>query len=1258
MRNLSLSDAVLNPLQANSSEFPVFANKDYVKAQIKNAWAAVGVGDPDFDTEEIPEILEICEGTVTTQLSAGSEIGQVTWHKDNPNNPAIGSTPNNDNISASNGTLTIASADEAQNGDYFVKVTYNNVPGVGTCERSKKVAISVSHMVINQGEDEELCIGDDFTLTLSNADDLDLTTIEWETPPGLTIGTHYSINSTTRELTILNATENFFLSHEGTYTVTAECNIGGTSVPVSDEINITITDRPDGKLFYMKGETEMEVGGEPLAICTGEEITLAASGGTRYKWFEGTSNTPIEEHSNSITLIPTESTTYRVEIFNDCNNFVDLSVTVNILGGNNTIGLGGTQDICRHETFLAPDGYDSYTWTGDFGESNGQDIVIDEEPGTYDYTLTATIIEGEKVCTARETIRFAVFDFNENDVPDVDLLGSAECFPSNEPNSLTLTDKGDTKYAHWEWRLQGNPNPISEGEDSVEDMTSINEPGTYTLMVVRQEGGCELEVTHEVTYADLGVLGDMDITPNDPFGDYWKPSDLRQDNVITVAGTITVQSGASLVIQKGTIVEFIGENSGIVVERGGRLEAKNADFNLSDCSNSGDFWKGIEVFADPTAAHPTDYRLNGSNNHGVAILRNGRIENAETGISSGTSTDGVETVEGGAIVDVNGVTFENNLRGVYFGSARNSNEESKVKNCHFLHSAPFPNQSVDNPYQQVVLHALELPVLIEANTFEASANVNGIAARGTGIRVEDAAYMIGHATCTALGNDFVGVFQGIEVYSINTAHEAVSTVNNSFEEVDKGITFSSSAGDIVQFNTFELPIPELANDDSYAILTNGSMGLTIEENTINSGLPGANNIEGIVVRNSNIGGVDGVSLNNNSITGSLEVGTQFEGNNQNINLDCNSYSGFMMDWYIDWEAEIGESQNGAVQVGECDNFAPELALRNIWNDSNQTIFHLFNNSNQAVNLNVAQQYQPSLALLDGLIDPTAVGCVEVIVDNCDPNITPNCNFILGHNNVVVAHPIDPTQLTTPISPVEIIHGKSITDPLAGQPFLGLRKLQAAFWQMMAGSCDRACAIQLLTAQDEEWSKRLLVATYLNKKETTTANNLLATLPSHHAQALQYHNLMDLLLNYPLDANTESNLLSLAANAHDDYIQTLAESALSIYFGHQFIRSANPIDLNGHNKKAPTESSLLPVLQLQPNPATNQIDISIQNRAVFSSDLTISIYDTNGTHWRTISMAENQTQLYLDVTDLPMGMYFCRLYSEEGNFGMRKLMITK
>ncbi|MEZ4883227.1 MAG: T9SS type A sorting domain-containing protein [Chitinophagales bacterium] len=1051
-----------------------------------------------------------------------------------------------------------------------------------------------------------------------------------------------------------------FSDSEGSVKLPIESKYGGRIAYLrfiySNNIeNITTTSPPTGKIYIDNikvHSTAIEICSNPnnLSVdCIGEEqVTLDwniqsnADYDIRYKALSETSWTTIEDIDEPPFSLSGLSACENYEaqistVCRDCegnnieNTAFSNSISFQTAGSTCNISPANTTNLptitatylsgCSSYELDAGSGYDSYLW------SNGQtaQVITVNEIGTY----TVWVTNGDACRTSSEVT--TEVHIPENQTPTIvsdrnDCVLGSVLLTLNNPNVL---------YDRWLWSTSLEDFGIGNSVSPI----SIAERGTYSLTVVIN-GGCSTIDEYKVTTANLGIQANptpLQITGNE----LWDISE--DDNVITVDGMVYIQSEGVLTIQDGAIVQFMGENSGIVVERGGELRANNVEFDVSAC-NGDDIWKGLEVEGNSTEAHPINYLSSGSAAHGFVYLRNGKIQNALVGIDNATNS--------GGIVDVNNVTFENNLVGIDFGATNYDNEESKIENCHFLNSAPFAGTLGQNGnYEHIVLQEMTLSPLIQRNKFETNTTELSGLAKGTAIQVNASAYVIGHINCADLGNEFINTFQGVAVVGVGAVQETVGILNNQFEGVYKGITLNGSMADVVQRNTFELPAPELANDDTYAIYAIASTGFDIAENTINRNVSGASDVEGIVIVESNQGGVNGGAIIANNINGHLEVGTQFEGNNERIILDCNTYTGYAIDWYIDWEATIG------AQVGMCISSNKELALRNNWHGSNSTNFHIFNNSFNPVNLNLGGQFLPSI--VNGITTPTLASC-QFPVDNCEAIQSQTCDFILGHNGIIVARPINPIHLPVPISFPELHNGKSITDPLNGSPFPAIERLQQAFWQMMDEDCGQDCSIQLLIAQNEEWSKRILVATYLNKQDFTAANNVLATLPTHNTQSIQFYSIMDMLLNYPLDATTESNLTGLAANQNDRYIATLAESALTIYFGHRFTRNAHPISLNGGGNKRGTEileSKYMNAIQMNmlPNPAKNYVNIYL-DRAIAKTPLSFSIYDASGVLVKSVTIDDSSTSFTVNTSELSSGVYFCRLYNDNFIYQHQKLVV--
>ena len=150
-----------------------------------------------------------------------------------------------------------------------------------------------------------------------------------------------------------------------TYTVTVSDVFGNTD---TDSVTVTVNETPNLTLT------------DDIIITDGESTILNVSGATTYQWNTG-------EISNSITVSPTETTTYTVMgTSNTCSAQAQVTVTVEAVF---EASAGEDESVCENDNYevvlIASQG-DSYSWnTG----ATTQSIVV-SPVSTSTYTVTVT----------------------------------------------------------------------------------------------------------------------------------------------------------------------------------------------------------------------------------------------------------------------------------------------------------------------------------------------------------------------------------------------------------------------------------------------------------------------------------------------------------------------------------------------------------------------------------------------------------------------------------------------------------------------------------------------------------------------------------------------------------------------------------------------------------------------------------------------------------------------------------------------------
>ncbi len=301
----------------------------------------------------------------------------------------------------------------------------------------------------------------------------------------------FSVTSTAGSGYSWNVTPGSILSGNGTSTITATWNASGTYTVYVIETNSygCIGDTITASLLV--NPLPVANAGADVAICTGDNTTLSASGGISYNWSPGTglNNTAV---SNPVAS-PVQTTSYVVQVTdtNGCRNTDTVTVTVNALPPANA---GIDSAICLGSNAqLNATGGIIYTWTPATGLSNtaiGNPLA---SPGaTTTYTVTVTDGNG---CSKTDEITITV-----NSLPVA--VASADSVICNG-SAITLHASGGISYS---W------SPVTDLDNPVlqNPTASPSVPTTYTVTVTDNNGCTD---TEEVQVdVDAQPVADFDFT--------------------------------------------------------------------------------------------------------------------------------------------------------------------------------------------------------------------------------------------------------------------------------------------------------------------------------------------------------------------------------------------------------------------------------------------------------------------------------------------------------------------------------------------------------------------------------------------------------------------------------------------------------------------------------------------------------------------------------------------------------------------------
>jgi len=290
-----------------------------------------------------------------------------------------------------------------------VETTTYSVTGfsINGCQITKEITVTVIAQVLaNAGSDVSICNGESVTLTASGGVDYDWSTGDTSasisvsptqtTTYTVTVTDSFGNSDSDSVIVIVNNLPSLTISEDVTITegesITLAVSGAETYQWSTGETSSTITVSPlETTTYTVTGysATGCEVteqvrvsvvadviadAGSDVSICNGESVTLTASGGVDYDWNTG-------DISPSITVSPTQTTTYTVTVMDSFGNSDTDSVIVTV----NDLPIISVSDnitiVEGESTSLSVNGAETYLWNT--GETSNTIIVSPTETTTY-----------------------------------------------------------------------------------------------------------------------------------------------------------------------------------------------------------------------------------------------------------------------------------------------------------------------------------------------------------------------------------------------------------------------------------------------------------------------------------------------------------------------------------------------------------------------------------------------------------------------------------------------------------------------------------------------------------------------------------------------------------------------------------------------------------------------------------------------------------------------------------------------------------
>ncbi|AXT62754.1 choice-of-anchor A family protein [Aquimarina sp. AD10] len=430
------------------------------------------IDNPTDNCSVVVNDQEICLGDSTTLVAVGE--GTVVW--------------------STGETTPSITVDPTETTTYSVTITKDG------CSATDEAVVTVKSPEVNIGENIIICLGDEVTLTSTEAD-----TYLWstgETTQSITVSPTESIAWYKIEVTIDGCVatdmvdvfvtspevtvedQEICLGDSATLTAVGEGSVLWSTGETTPSITVSPTETTTYSVTITKGgctaideavvtvkSPEVSIG-ENIIICLGDEVTLTSTKADTYLWSTG-------ETTQSITVSPTESIAwYKIEVTIDgcvATDMVDVFVTSpEVTVEDQEVCLGGSAT-------LTAVGEGSVLWST--GETTASITVSPIETTTYSVTIT------KGGCTATDeaivTVKSATVSLGD----DISVCEGEEVV-------LVATEADE-----YSW---------STGETTQSIIVNPKETSEYTVVV--KQGDCEAADTILVNVNSVTADAGSDIT--------------------------------------------------------------------------------------------------------------------------------------------------------------------------------------------------------------------------------------------------------------------------------------------------------------------------------------------------------------------------------------------------------------------------------------------------------------------------------------------------------------------------------------------------------------------------------------------------------------------------------------------------------------------------------------------------------------------------------------------------------------------------